>query len=96
MLLQVFDGPVDPAWIENLNSTLDDTRTLTLANAQRLKLLKGTRLIFECEDVAFSSPATISRMGMTHVANSQATALDAWWRTAGKLCCKANPRNPLG
>jgi len=42
----IFDGDVDPEWVENLNSVLDDNKLLTLPNGERLSLPPNVMLLF--------------------------------------------------
>ena len=60
----VFDGDVDPVWVENLNSVLDDNKLLTLPNGERLNLPPNVRIMFEVESLKYATLATVSRCGM--------------------------------
>ncbi|TWU76393.1 hypothetical protein ED733_006599 [Metarhizium rileyi] len=60
----VFDGDVDPEWVENLNSVLDDNKLLTLPNGERLNLPPNVRIMFEVETLRYATLATVSRCGM--------------------------------
>ncbi|CAJ0586706.1 unnamed protein product, partial [Mesorhabditis spiculigera] len=54
----IFDGDVDPEWVENLNSVLDDNKLLTLPNGERLAIPSNVA------DLQYATLATVSRCGM--------------------------------
>eukprot|EP00117_Sycon_ciliatum_P023615 scpid1048/ scgid0074/ Dynein-1-alpha heavy chain, flagellar inner arm I1 complex; 1-alpha DHC; Dynein-1, subspecies f len=84
----VLDGPVDSSWIENLNTTLDDTKMLSLASGERIYLVPGMRIIFEVDDLENASPATISRCGMVYVDSGE---LD--WRILVRKWLQSLPKS---
>lgn len=47
-----------------MNSLLDDSKLLCLANSERLKINDYINIMFECESLKHASPATVSRLGI--------------------------------
>jgi dynein heavy chain, axonemal len=63
----VFDGDIDPMWIESLNTVMDDNKVLTLASNERIPLTPTMRLLFEISHLKTATPATVSRAGILFI-----------------------------
>lgn len=63
----IFDGDIDPMWIESLNTVMDDNKVLTLASNERIPLTPTMRLLFEISHLKTATPATVSRAGILFI-----------------------------
>ncbi|XP_050548553.1 dynein axonemal heavy chain 10-like isoform X2 [Daktulosphaira vitifoliae] len=63
----LFDGSLDLLWIHELNSVIDDNKTLILNNGEQIRIRPQCKLLFEVGNLNYSTPSTISRMSLIFI-----------------------------
>jgi dynein heavy chain len=66
----VIDCEVDPSWAENLQSLLGDTRLLSLANSENIRLSAQTKVILETKSLRHAAPSIVSRVSVLNTTHS--------------------------
>ena len=61
------DGPIEPDWVENMNSVLDDNKRLSLVTGETLYLTQNMNILLETSALDNCTPATISRCAIIYI-----------------------------
>ena len=79
-MLITLDGPIEPDWVENINSVLDDNKRLNLVTGEVIHLTDKVRVILESSELSNCSPATISRCAVIYF-SKESLPLKTMWNT---------------
>ena len=66
-MLITCDGPIEPDWVENMNSVLDDNKRLSLITGETLYLTPTMNILLETSQLDDCTPATISRCAICYI-----------------------------
>lgn len=66
----IFDGIVDPLWMDCLHTLLDDNRKLCLASGEMIEKTPLMSMIFETNSLEHATPATVARCGIVYISQS--------------------------
>lgn len=67
----VMDGPIDPVWFESMNTVLDESQMLTLANGNRINNVQNMKMFFETNDLTNISSPAVTRLAIINFPHSQ-------------------------
>jgi dynein heavy chain len=62
----VMDGPINTIWMEHLNTVLDETKMLSIANGDRMPLADGNKVVLEVDSLSNAAPSTVARTGLVN------------------------------
>ncbi|XP_073972352.1 dynein axonemal heavy chain 10-like isoform X4 [Rhodnius prolixus] len=74
----IFDGQMDPSWVDNVYSLVDDKKLITLPNNQTVHLNANVLVIFETGCLEHVSPALLSRIGILNVSYADLPYVTYW------------------
>ena len=93
------DGPLDPGWVEQLQTSFEEQRRVTLGNGDFILLGDYTKVVFEAENLRQASPGTVSRTAVIYLQKDTVmprNIIDNWVKKLeGKLRSFEMVKGPL-
>jgi dynein heavy chain len=86
------DGPVEPTWVENFNSVLDDNKKLCFGKGDFISMSPKMKVVIETSDLSHCSPATVSRCSVIFMEENEEmlplkSQINKWIRSWPNILC---------